>query len=64
MSKNWPKSGGKNFPRSWNNTCEDPEAGKSKFQKLEGQCSEGIRSQREKGRRAKSHRPGKELYYS
>ena len=61
MSKNWPKSGGKNFPKSWNNACEGPEAGNSKFQELKGPCGDRMRSQREKGRGAESYRPGKEL---
>lgn len=62
MSKNEPKNGGKNFPGSWNNTCEGPEAGIIKLEKPKGQCGESRGRQRKNGRGAKSYRPGKELY--
>lgn len=62
MSKNWPKNGGKNFPGSWKNTCESPEAEISKFPKFKGQCGESIQSKGENGRGTQSYRPGKKFY--
>lgn len=50
MSKNWPKNDRKNFPESWHNTCEGPEAEISKFPKFKGQCGESIQSKGENGR--------------